>query len=337
MNYRLYKKFFSGSFFPVTDPNHLVNLESTGEFSVRSITGSGANTKRANHYLPSTIGLTNMLNGFTGGSRFEALSSHSNFFIPEIYDCTSYTGVQKAIVNYFMQREKPCIITVQVEANAKVTFKSTYEDSNLYIDWGTGTFDHYNLKATYSTSHTYTEGGTYQLRLKTMNEAIEVTVTSGNILSITAPFFTNILTSATSYFAVNKVEGPIARATINVNSSVSPYDGVEELQFGVDGKNINIQSGIADWCALDKYIGVTTITLNCSNLYFDWADLSFTNPLSINVFPNEMTIKTAADYFSRQTYTTKPTLTILKGIGQDKWYQYCVDNYSDKFASIVKA
>lgn len=49
-----------------------------------------------------------------------------------------------------------------------------------------------------------------------------------------------------------------------------------------------------------------------------------------------MTVKTVSDYFAKQTYTTKPVINVLKGIGQDTWYNYLVDNYSDKFSSINK-
>ena len=67
MKYESYKKFFSGGFFPVDSNHKLVNLEDTGEFTVKATLGSGADTKTVTHYLPSVIGLTNMLNGYTKG------------------------------------------------------------------------------------------------------------------------------------------------------------------------------------------------------------------------------------------------------------------------------
>ena len=114
MKYENYKKFFNGGFFPIDSDHKLVNLENTGEFTVKATLGSVSDTKIVNHYLPSVHGLTNMLNNYTGGSKLECLQSHSNFFIPEIYDMYSVAGVQKAIINYFEQKEKPIIINVSV-------------------------------------------------------------------------------------------------------------------------------------------------------------------------------------------------------------------------------
>jgi len=336
MNYELYKKFFDGSFFPVNDPDQLVNLESTGEFSVRSITGSGVNVKRVEHYLPSTIGLTNMLNGFTGGTRYEALSSHSNFFIPEIYNCTSYSGVQKAIINYFGQREKPYIINVTVADNAKIVFKPTYEDSSLCIDWGNGEKNYYQLKATYSVSHTFEKGGTYTLKLWTDNEGVEV---QGNTInSIKVPFHTNIFTSSTAYFGVTKVVEDIARATLNVNSGATPYEGTASIAFGdIDKIPVHFNTGIADFTNLSKYTdSLELIEIVAKDLYFDWGDLSFTHQLTIDVYPDDLTAKTTIDYFARQTYTAGlPNLMIYKGNGQEEIYQYALTK-TDKFASITK-
>lgn len=82
--------------------------------------------------------------------------------------------------------------------------------------------------------------------------------------------------------------------------------------------------------------GLTMVEIVAKNLYFDWKDLSFTHQLTIDVYPNDITAKTAIDYFARQTYTAgKPILKILKGSGQEAIYQYALTK-SDKFSSISK-
>lgn len=335
MKYESYKQFFNGGFFPVDSDHKLVNLENTGEFSVKATLGSGSNTKVVNHYLPSVQGLTNMLNNYTGGSRLESLTSHSNHFIPAIYDANSVAGVQKAIINYYEQRNKPYIITVSVAANTKIVFKPTYEDSDLYIDWGNGVKNYYHLKATYSVSHTYETAGTYKIKLWTKNEGVEV---QGNtIKSIKVPFHTNILTTTTAYYGVTKVEEDIARATLNVNSGASPYEDTECVAFGDVDNAVKFNTGIADFCDLGDFVNsLTLIEIVAKNLYFDWKDLSFVNQLTIDVYPDEITAKTAIDYFAKQTYSAgKPILKILKGSGQESIYEYALTK-ADKFSSISK-
>lgn len=335
MNYESYKQFFDGGFFPVDSTHNLVNLENTGEFSVKAILGSGADTKVVNHYLPSVQGLTNMLNNYTGGTKMESLQTHSNYFIPEIYDANSVAGCQKAIINYFEQRNKPIIINVNVAANTKIVFKPTYEDSDLYIDWGNGVKNYYHLKATYSVSHTYETAGTYKIKLWTNNEGVEV---QGNtIQSIKVPYHCNILTSTTAYYGVTKVDEQIARAKLNVNSGATPYEGTEAIAFGDVDNAVNFNTGIADFCDLGDFVStLTLIEIVAKNLYWDWKDLSFVNQLTIDVYPDDITAKTAIDYFAKQTYTAgKPILKILKGSGQEAIYQYA-QTKKDKFSSISK-
>ena len=88
---------------------------------------------------------------------------------------------------------------------------------------------------------------------------------------------------------------------------------------------------------LSKYVNVGQFFIYASNLYFDWANLTFTTTeLDILIMPDELTIKTVAEYFSKQTVANKVAINVLKGIGQDTWYQYLVDNYNGVFASISK-
>lgn len=343
MNYEYYKKFFNGSFFPVTDPNHLVNLESTGEFSVKSITGSGENAKTLNHYLPSTIGLTNMLNGFTGGSRFDALSSHSNYFIPEIFDCDSYSGVQKAIINYFKQKtENPIIIkTVGLVGTPIAAINAGYETVDYVVDWGDGTEERGHLEVNKTLSHQYESLYPRTIKIYTQNEGFRVSVQTPK-MTITSPVFTNYTVNAKGgYFATKTVTltNNMSPVTINANSGMV-ITTPKTLQFGSERNIVNINSGIADFTNLSSYADtLTDVNLYCKNLYFDWADLTFKNQVSIYCYPDELTIKTTAGYFARQDWTTakkKPIFTVLKGGAQDKWYNYLVENYSDKFASITK-
>lgn len=342
MNYEYYKKFFNGSFFPVTDPNHLVNMESTGEFSVKSITGSGENAKTVNHYLPSTIGLTNMLNGFTGGSRFEALSSHSNYFIPEIFDCDSYSGVQKAIVNYFKQKtENPIIIkTDNLIGTPAAAIKAGYETVDYVIDWGDGTEESGHLEVNQTLSHQYKNLYKKTIKIYTQNEGFIVSVSTPRF-TIISPVFTNYTANVNGgYFATKTVMlKNVQTVTINANSG-TVITTPNTLQFGSEGNAVNINSGIADFTNLSSYADtLTDVNLYCRNLYFDWSDLTFKKQVTIKCYPDELTIKTTADYFARQDWTTatkKPIFTVLKGGAQDKWYNYLVENYSDKFASITK-
>lgn len=343
MNYEYYKKFFNGNFFPVTDPNHLVNLESTGEFSVKSITGSGVNAKTVNHYLPSTIGLTNMLNGFTGGSRFDALSSHSNYFIPEMFDCTSYSGVQKAIINYFKQKtENPIIIkTAGLVGTPAAAINAGYETVDYVVDWGDGTEERGHLEVNQTLSHQYESLYPRTIKIYTQNEGFRVSVQTPK-MTITSPVFTNYTVNAKGgYFATKTVTltNNMSPVTINANSGMV-ITTPKTLQFGSEGNIVNINSGIADFTNLSSYADtLTDVNLYCRNLYFDWADLTFKNQVHISCYPDELTIKTSASYFARQDWTTakkKPIFTVLKGGAQDKWYNYLVENYSDKFASIVK-
>lgn len=352
MNYELYKKFFDGSFFPVNDPDQLVNLESTGEFSVRSITGSGVNVKRVEHYLPSTIGLTNMLNSFTGGSRFEALTSHSNFFIPEIYNCTSYSGVQKAIINYFAQREKPYVVDAHIADRGTVFLKATYEDTTYRIDWGDGKIQSGVIKVGESISKTYlATGGTSgdnTIRIWSNNQAVELSTNGGHFKAIKSPFHINMfvgsnsLNTPSAYFGVTIVEEtddyPIWKVMLNINSGASPYDGTTAIAFGdIDKIPVHFNTGIADFTNLSKYTdSLELIEIVAKDLYFDWGDLSFTHQLTIDVYPDDLTAKTTIDYFARQTYTAGlPNLMIYKGNGQEEIYQYALTK-TDKFASITK-
>ena len=58
--------------------------------------------------------------------------------------------------------------------------------------------------------------------------------------------------------------------------------------------------------------------------------------MNIFLYPDEITGKTAIDYFSRQNFSfSKPKLTILKGSGQESIYQYALTK-SDGFSSISK-
>lgn len=358
MNYEYYKKLFNGSFFPVTDPNHLVNLESTGEFSVKSITGSGVNAKTVNHYLPSTIGLTNMLNGFTGGSRFDALSSHSNYFIPEIFDCTSYSGVQKAIINYFKQKtENPYVIRLYNEMTEEdaLTIEATYETVDYVVDWGDGgPIERGHLQAGQTISHTYTfnqelEDFDYKyLKLLSSNEAIKLSFNGeGKINQIDSPTYVNNFIYQQLNCANKGMYGyEGSQAILNVNSGFKYDSDVYTIDFGDFAwrrrgrQPVNINGGLTDFLNLNNYKNtLMKLDLYCRNLSFDWADLTFKNQVRINCYPDELTIKTTADYFARQDWTTatkKPIFTVLKGGAQDKWYNYLVENYSDKFDSIIK-
>lgn len=339
MKYESYKKFFSGGFFPVDSLHKLVNLEDTGEFTVKATLGSGADTKVVNHCLPSVQGLTNMLNNYTGGSRYEALTSHSHHFIPEMYDMTSVAGVQKTIVNYFEQRKKPIIIKLDKDVvDISVKFNAVHTDA--VIDFGDGTVRKYSQNKDYEFDYSYTEVKPHTVKIWSDNGGIQIyTSDNGYITSVESSIYRNYFTQIDgvgyAYFGVKKINNPAWWLNTDVNNTETHFDNTTTLQFGDGFTNFN--TGIADWCNLNDYAAtVTTFNLYCRNLYFDWSNIQFTKPLSINIQPDELTVKTASDYFARQTYTTKPVLTILKGIGQETWYQYCVDNYSDKFSSISK-
>ena len=338
MKYESYKKFFSGGFFPVDSLHKLVNLEDTGEFTVKATLGSGADTKVVNHCLPSVQGLTNMLNNYTGGSRFEALTTHSNFFIPEIYDCSSYTGVQKAVINYFEQRQKPIILKATADVtDLSFTFKADHTD--CVIDYGDGTVSTFSEDKDYAFDYTYGEEGEHIIKIWSDDGGIEVYNSDWGYITESSAVHRNYYMQVDgvgyAYFGVKKVDRNGWWVTVDANNKIAPYDNTTTLQFGDGFTNFN--KGIADLCNLNDYAAtVTTFNLYCRNLYFDLPNIQFTKPLSINIQPDEITVKTASDYFARQTYTVKPVLTILKGIGQETWYQYCVDNYSDKFSSITK-
>lgn len=352
MKYESYKQFFNGGFFPVDSDHKLVNLENTGEFSVKATLGSGSNTKVVNHYLPSVQGLTNMLNNYTGGSRLESLTSHSNHFIPAIYDANSVAGVQKAIINYYEQRNKPYIIGISISdvtGEYYYTVKATYEDCDVKVDWGDGTIKSAHLKVNDEMSHSYTTDITTKIKIWTNGEGVRLNSEDNyGLFKVSSPVNTNIVAYCgadvyahfgTTHF--NDDEGTeLSTIYFNVNSGYVP-DIVEGgnvfVYFGDDDKITKFNSGIADFMDLSKYVNVGQFFIYASNLYFDWANLTFTTTvLDILIMPDELTIKTVAEYFSKQTVANKVAINVLKGIGQDTWYQYLVDNYNGVFASISK-
>lgn len=164
MNYENYKQFFDGGFFPIDSNHKLVNLANTREFEVTATTGSGADTKTTKHWCNSEAGLTNIVRNYTGGSKFEALTqSQGHTFIPELADCTSYTGAQKAIVNHFEQVKKPLIIDLDyTDADGKSIALTFETDTNRVIEWGDGETYRGVDKAV---NHQYAKKGIYRVKI----------------------------------------------------------------------------------------------------------------------------------------------------------------------------
>lgn len=333
MKYENYKRFFKGGFYPVDSVHSLVNIEDTGEFSVRTIVGP--NQVRTDHYVPSLIGLTNVLNSYTGGSRFESLAhSGSTYFIPEIADCTSYTGVQKAIISYFERRNEPIILDLEVFDSDTWTVKLTFSsNSNKVIDWGDGNID----KGTGDVyEHNYGYAGIHRV---TIYGALDgaISVERNGSATLRSPIFTTVVSGSTADYAVKYLHTDAGSFTINTDSS---YDvtGRSVLAFG-DTKNgpVNVNTGLADWTNLEELApSLTSVTLNCKNLHFDWKELEFANQVKLEVYPDDLTCHTAIEYFAtKATYSdgSKPILQILNGPNVQNVYNWA-QQYADKFDSI---
>lgn len=339
MNYENYKQFFDGGFFPIDSDHKLVNLENTGEFEVTTTTGSGANTKVEKHYLPSVVGLTNMLRKYTGGSKFEALTqSQGHTFIPELADCTSYVGAQKAIINHFEQVKKPLIIDLDY-TNADVkSIALTFEtDTNRIIEWGDGETYRGVDKAV---NHQYAKKGIYRVKIYNWIDG-QIKVEQTGFAHYLSPVYISILDGDKALFATKSDNEVNDIVYLNINSAID-FTGADSLMFGYKSSETddvpNMNSGLAEWVNLDEVADtLTELFLHCKNLYFDWKPITFGDSFEIYLYPDEITTKTTLDYFANKAKVadgSKFGIVFQDAPGCETMLKYARENYSDKFSYI---
>lgn len=339
MNYENYKQFFDGGFFPIDSNHKLVNLANTGEFEVTATTGSGADTKTTKHWCNSEVGLTNMLRNYTGGSKFEALTqSQGHTFIPELADCTSYTGAQKAIVNHFEQMKKPLIIDLNyTDADSKSIALTFETDTNRVIEWGDGETFRGVDKAV---NHQYAKKGNYRVKIYNWIDG-QIKVQQTGFAHYLSPVHISILDGAKALFATKSDNEVNDIVYLNTNSAID-FTGVESLMFGYKSAETddvpNMNSGLAEWVNLDEVADtLTELFLHCKNLYFDWKPLTFGDSFEIYLYPDEITTKTTLEYFANKAKVadgSKFYVTFQNAPGCETMFNYANEHYAGKFEDI---
>lgn len=337
MTYENYKQFFDGGFFPIDSDHKLVNLENSGEFEVTATTGSGADTKVTKHYLPSKVGLTNMLRNYTGGSKFEALThSQGHTFIPELADCTSYTGAQKAIVNHFEQVKKPLIIDLNYSDADGKSIALTFEtNTNRTIEWGDGEVYRGIDKAV---NHQYAKKGNYRVQIYNWIDG-QIKVQQTSELKISSPIYTTVVFDVNEmYVGYKSPNESYGSPSIEINTNnAKDQSEVSYLQFGFLNDIVNFNTGLAEWINLEEMKDTLgQVSIFAKNLYWDWKPLEFANTFEIAVYPDEITAKTAIEYFATKATTAsgdKFSILIADAPGAQSIYNWA-QQYADKFGSI---
>lgn len=371
MNYENYKKYFDGGFFPIDSDHKLVNLENTGEYEVTATTGSGADTKVEKQYKPSCTGLTNMLKDYTGGSRFEALTqSQGHTFIPELADCTTYTGAKKAIIDHYRAANEPYKVIVDApidpdrrkendiytifvkpyndedEAYIKILTESGYSEEKLCKGEDYITFEmeiksetYFYIWAPYDILVQCAEmddASIYKAVYSPIYRSFDASSNTQATFASKYANYLNVLDDGTEIYSIE--------TEINTNSAFEYYNSV--FTFGAPNDIVNINTGLADWLNLEGMSHPfyskkhSELNLYCKNLYFDWKELDFSQllGLTITIYPDPVTFKTAVTYFAtKATFASGvlPSVKILNASGQEEMYEWA-QQYADKFDSIEK-
>ena len=333
MNYESYKQFFDGGFFPIDSNHKIVNLANTGEFEVTATTGSDADTKTTKHYLPYNTGLTNMLRNYTGGSKFEALTqSQRHTFIPELADCTSYSGAEKAIVNHFEQTKKPLIIDLDYSYSESKSISITFETStNRIIEWGDGeTYRGTDI----TVNHQYNTAEKFRVKIYNWIDGQIKIQQTGEILNYFYPIYATTYSINDTFIISNCAleGGSYEEIYFNTNSAIN-QTGVSKVVFGTPDNIINMNTGLSEWINLEEMKdSVGEFYLYCKNLHFDGKNLTFGLGLDLYIYPDEVTAKTTIEYFA-----TKATGTfsahIIDAPGAQSIYNWA-QQYADKFYRI---
>lgn len=210
----------------------------------------------------------------------------------------------------------------------------TFETAtNRVVDFGDGETYKGNAK---EVSHQYAGAGKYKVMIYNWVDS-QIKVTQTGLFKICSPVYVNCLMGSTLYVAVKSTDiTNVGISTINANSSID-QSGVGVLYLGSKNDVVNFNTGLAEWVNIEEMKDtLTELYIYAKNLYFDWKPIAFSNAFWFDVYPNELTAKTAIEYFATKATVAsgdKFGVSIVNAPGAQAIYDWA-QQYADKFEGI---